>query len=908
MTVTASPRVVPPNLAPCLGAWEAFSYTGVVSLTSVQLEESAEASPFVYEDYNKTLEKCQRFYETGTATIAVVTDGTDMAPAAFKTVQMKRTKRNKSDIFVTVDETSGGIDLATAEVGYSDTRKFTVQVNTTGGIIGLHKLKLRWVADSELPLYNNLQLDEQGEVGRTTVVCDSETACTLAESCKANADAPSCVPGYFPQRSFVENGAFPTSFKVFFSEIPSSEVDSEFATELGDTWGGLCHYFYENSVETWPNVSDDKSRYYMLVTGPRFDTNGSAVDNDPNCPLASDGTGRVWAPGAAYSGANANKSFRGRWGWGMPDGSSNLQDARTVSDFSLTNLDFETKTFEALAPNYFNYGWANFYDWEYRGCSGPPQIAGPCPGALRQDPMLSESVNYIYARLTGPTGQTIEVTYNSVVENSQQLVRFCQTAPVSDYGFSGTPVGWYGLPYIDNWSRPLIRDANNNPISLGYENLTDAQRDQLITYYYNRWLPLFGTATGQADYTQPSLYNLYSSTVLGTGVPGNVNNGNPSAPYYSPFMSRGGRGGTPWNGASTIQTAWERNNYDKVKLSKLYPVPSYPAVGPMFYGAGHIISWGSEYTGWHYTTMCNPSCRGTTTESTSPSGVTGTTPGSCYEGDWRCWDVYMGIEDFCRTQLDPVLQNNGDGVVFWWSPTYSTKLATAQVSETISPAWPGPSGGGNAWWNSTTDINPDLTQWNIDHFPVEITGTNTDANGVLIRLKRNDTDVPVGSRIARWWNVIDNHPTEVKAEIDRLGMSNASITGWLNSFTTNPNTGQKWLVASRQQIYNARNGHRMFIKAYLLDGADPAAGGVSSPTGRLAGVGWYSPSLHRFLKVAWSKFALHYAKAAKQYAETRTYAAEWNEVTAFGGQVAFDAILEQIRLDPLNWIPDVGSM
>lgn len=892
--------MVPANLAPCLGAWEEFSYTGVVSLTSVQLEEAEEASPFVYEDYSKTLEKCQRFYETGTATLAVVTDGTDMSPAAFKTVQMKRTKRNKSDIFITVEEALGGIDVTSATVEYSDARKFTTQVSTVGNVSGLHKLKLRWIADSELPLYNNLQINEQGNIGRTTVVCESETACTLAETCKVNVESPTpaCVPGYFPQRALVQQNPF----KVFISEIPSSEVDSDFATELGNSWGGLCHYFYENSVETWPNVSDDKSRYYMLVTGPRLDTTGAVVDNDPNCPIASDGTGKVWSPGAAYSGATANKSFRGRWGWGIPT-ASNLQDARTVSDFAITNLDFETKTFEALAPNYFNYGWANFYDWEFRGCSGPPQIAGPCPGAIRQDPMLSESVNYIYARLTGPTGQTIDVTYNSVVENSQQMVRFCQTAPASDFGFTGKPVGWYGLPFIDNWSRPLIRDANNNPISLGYENLTDEQRQQLIDYYYNRWLPLFGNETGKADYTQPSLYNLYSDAVLGNGIEGNVNNNNPSAPYYSPYFKK-----TPWAGASSIQTAWQRNNYDKVKLSKMYPVPSYPAIGPLFYGAGHIISWGSEYVGWHFTTMCNPSCRGTTSSTTSPSGVTGTTPGSCYEGGWRCWDGYMSIENFCHTQLDPVLQNNADGVVFWWAPTFSTQLAVATASETISPAWPGPSGGGGAWWNSTSDTNPDLTQWNIDNFPAEITGTNTDVNGVLIRLKRNDPNVPEISRIARWWNIIDNHPTEMKAEIDRLGLSNASITGWLNSFATNPNTGQKWLVPGRQQMFNTRYGQREFIKSYMLDGADPAAGGMASPTGRLAGVGWYSPSLHRFIKVAWSKFALHYAKATKQYAETRTYADEWNEVTAFGGQVAFDAILEQIRLDPVNWIPNVGSM
>ena len=50
------------------------------------------------------------------------------------------------------------------------------------------------------------------------------------------------------------------------------------------------------------------------------------------------------------------------------------------------------------------------------------------------------------------------------------------------------------------------------------------------------------------------------------------------------------------------------------------------------------------------------------------------------------------------------------------------------------------------------------------------------------------------------------------------------------------------------------------------------------------------------------------ANAAKQYVETTTYADEWNVVTAFGGQVAFDAILNEMRDDPSGWQPDLGAM
>ena len=128
--------MIPANLAPCLGAWEEFSYTGVVSLTSVQLEEAEEASPFVYEDYSKTLEKCQRFYETGTATLAVVTDGTDMSPAAFKTVQMKRTKRNRPDIFVKVESTTGplNLDADNGQINLLDNVNITGNLDVTGNV------------------------------------------------------------------------------------------------------------------------------------------------------------------------------------------------------------------------------------------------------------------------------------------------------------------------------------------------------------------------------------------------------------------------------------------------------------------------------------------------------------------------------------------------------------------------------------------------------------------------------------------------------------------------------------------------------------------------------------------------------------------------------------------------------
>lgn len=888
-----------PKLVPCIGTWETFTYRGTVSLANVQLEEGELGNPYAYEDSYKTLEKCQRFYETGEATLTVVTDGNNFSPGAFKMVQMKRTKRNRPDIFITVSETSGAFDTPfDIQAGTVDERKFVIELGVTGSTPGFRKVKAAWIADSELPLYNNIQIAEDGSVGRTTQICGDETACHLAQTCKIVSDTDvgcGIVSGYLPRAELVTPR---NTFSMFFSEIPSAEMDADYETDLGSMWGGLCFFWYENSVEQWPYAfgepggGDPRNNYWIMITGPRFDSLGRPCD--PAGPTASDGTGGVWAPGQNWSTwdeasrLTTNRSFRGRSGWGLPSGpglNTNIQDARTFADYTISNLDFEAKTGEVLLPSYFSTSYSNYWDWEQRGCTGPVQVNGACPGSVRIDPFLEESKDYIYHQLSGTSGENIVVTYRSMVDNLVALARYVQNAPTTDVPLAGKPTGYYGFPYVDLWGQPIVRDASNSPVSVGYETLTPEQRQALKDYSYNRFEPILLAS----DYLQPSLYNLYTKAFLGTGTPGNINNNNPSGAYYSPFFKQ-----SPWGGAAQTQQNWENNNRDKLEVAKRAGKPVYPAISTMLWSAGQTIEQGAEYHGWHYTTMCNPNCTGSGIAATSPSQVVG----NCYE-NWRCWDKILPIQDFIDTQIKPIIDMGADGAVYWWSPSYWQTQSAARTREM------------GDWWTVFTDTNPNITQYDISAFPVSITGPDGR------RWLKSDAQ-PI-SEVARWYHIIDTYPLEMRREIERLGLSgNATLSSWINSFPTLP-AGQshsqafngKIFLSSMQQYYNNRHAIREFFKTYMLDGADPANPSdtrLGSMAGSIAGRGWYAPALHRFIKIAWSKYQLHYANAAKQYVETNTYAADWDTVAAFGGQVAFDTILSEIASDPSGWQPDLGSM
>jgi len=882
-----TPASVPAKNGVCTGEWVNFAYFGVLSLASVQLETGETANEFAYEDHYKTLEKCQRFYETGEASIAVVTDAANNSPGAFKLVQMKRTKRNLPDIFVKVETTTGPFDTPfDIDVATINERKFIIEVGITGSTPGVRKVKATWIADSEIPLYNNIEIAEDGSVGRTTTICQEETACHLAPNCKLNVppeENPGCniVPGYLPQASIT---ASRNNFTMYFSEIPSAEMDSEYEAALGDMWGGLCFFYYENSVEQWPTSygdpggGDPRDNYWIMITGPRYDALGRPCD--PVGPTATDGTGGVWAPGQnwsswnAESAANTNRSFRGRSGWGLPGAgshtSTDIQDTRTFADYTLTNLDFEAKTGEVLTPTSFNNTYSDYWDWAQRGCTGPVQVYGECPGAKRIDPFLEESKDYIYHQLSGTSGENIVVTYRSMVNNLISLARYVQSAPVQDVPLAGLPTGYYGFPNIHLWGMPIVRDAANNPIGVFYNTLTPDQRQALKDYSYNRYEPILLAS----DYLQPSFYNLYTQGFLGDGTAGNTNNNNPAGAYYSPFFKQ-----SPWGWAAQTQQNWEDNNRDKLEISKRAGKPIYPAISILMWSAGESIEMGSEYPGWHFTTMCNPTCTGSGVAATSPSGVVG----NCYEG-WRCWDKVMPIQDFIDTQIKPIVEMGGDGAVYWWSPSYWQTLSAARTQEM------------GDWWTPHTDINPNITQYDISAFPSEITGPDGS------RWKRDDVTVTEISRVARWYWVIDTYPLEMRKEIARLELeSNATLAAWIASYPVLPTQetissvyGGRYFFSSRQQYYNFRHANRQFFIQHLLDGANPADIGdarLGSRAGTTPGFGWYNPALQRFLKIAWSKYQLHFAQAAKQYVETNTNAAEWDVVPAFGDQSAFDAAL-----------------
>jgi hypothetical protein len=253
----------------------------------------------------------------------------------------------------------------------------------------------------------------------------------------------------------------------------------------------------------------------------------------------------------------------------------------------------------------------------------------------------------------------------------------------------------------------------------------------------------------------------------------------------------------------------------------------------------------------------------------------------------------MPIQDFIDTQIKPIIEMGGEGASYWWSPSYWQRQSADSPQEH------------GIWWTAYQDTNPNITQFDINAFPTSITGPDG------TRWVRSDAE-PI-SQIARWYKIIDTYPLLMRQEIARLGLeSNPTISAWISSFPTKPGGvthpvayENKLFFSERQQYFNNRHLVRMFFKNHLLDGADPSNPSdarLGSMAGGGPGEGWYAPALHRFIKVAWSKYQLHYANAAKQYIDTNTYAAEWDVVVAFGGQGAFDALLAEINTSPSTGI------
>ena len=258
----------------------------------MQLEEGEVANTFAYEDAYKTLEKCQRFYETGTNTMTLIHNGSSVLSGVFKNVSMKRTKRISPNITVRAEDFSGAPSTNPPDLNVIrvDDRKFAMSVNVgaTKGATAITRVKVKWIADSELPLYNT-------ENGKTTIICADETACQVAGNCPTNIEV-GC--GITSRAAVTDRTA---SLTRYIAEIPDSTYDATFA---GDNIK-MAHIFRGNVVES------DGSAGYISVTGP-----GSLAEN-----------------------YNLSMVFN-----------TNALDQRSFTDYELFLLDFEIPFISRLTP------------------------------------------------------------------------------------------------------------------------------------------------------------------------------------------------------------------------------------------------------------------------------------------------------------------------------------------------------------------------------------------------------------------------------------------------------------------------------------------------------------------------------------------------------------------------------
>jgi hypothetical protein len=756
----------------------------------------------------------------------------------------------------------------------SNERKFIVKYKSEDNesTVIMKKLNVKWIADSEIPLYNTITLT--GEVGpRTTDICEEETAYSHTSE------------QYLPDPNVCErNRLFASSisttpFQMFFSNIPYKNMDQEYQQELGNMWGGLCFVWNEKAMDQWPYAegepggSDPKNQMWIMITGPRYDTFGRPCD--PIGPTGTDGTGGIWQPtGQTYlplpgddsSRYTTNRSFRGRSGWGLPIAGSltvneNIVDPRTYNDFTITNINSAVTELQnvkqVIHPENILVG------------SPADPINSQYPWGPAGNPTWTDT--QIYHTLSGTSGEVIQVNYSNMVNNIIDLVHYIQTAPTEDVPLARKPTGLYGMPYISLWGQPIMRgDIDTNTYNKVYSALTSDEKEQLKYYSYQRVKSILS----EVDIVQPGYnYSLYTDDFL-YPVSG------AEYEYPSPFFNTTTG---PWNGAEVIEIGNRERIRDQYDIAKLANKPVYPFISHMMFGGGQIIEMGSEYNGFYYTNMCNPDC-------VNAHGVVG----NCYENK-RCWKFNMPIKDFIYQQVKPVKDKELQGFILWWSPTYSQNQSAAATREM------------GVWWSNYTDINPDLTQYNISLFPNQITGPENNR-------------ISIGTH----WD-LDTYAPEIIREINRLRSENSQnpqqieeTNKWINSYPLAPSeetslyeiVNGRVFKRDRQQIYNYVYNIRKFMQHTYLDGADPmdpddsrlsGMSGVSNPTETK---GWHSPALNRLLKVISTKFQLHYVKAAKLWIDTETLdPTEWDVVTAFGGQEQFNSILQDIADDPIEWQP-----
>ena len=145
-----------------------------MSLANVQLERGESATEFISEEYDETLSKCQRFYETGTIKQTALVTGNDREYAFVENVHFVETKRETPTVTTTRVSASGTssptFGAETTNRAYITDRGFlcTTQINNTGKAAGVATLEYNWVADSELPVGWNNQIPpshfEDGQV------------------------------------------------------------------------------------------------------------------------------------------------------------------------------------------------------------------------------------------------------------------------------------------------------------------------------------------------------------------------------------------------------------------------------------------------------------------------------------------------------------------------------------------------------------------------------------------------------------------------------------------------------------------------------------------------------------------------------------------------------------------------
>jgi len=144
----------------CNGVQETFRYSGVVSISQIQLESGDESSDFVVDDSSKTLLECQRNYEVGASEMSILHDGQRRCYGLVDNIPFKSTKYRNPQVCMSEVSYSGTIDAQNLRILNKSSRKFT----TTADIMRRAYLgygsytsgvEYNWVADSEMAISMN---------------------------------------------------------------------------------------------------------------------------------------------------------------------------------------------------------------------------------------------------------------------------------------------------------------------------------------------------------------------------------------------------------------------------------------------------------------------------------------------------------------------------------------------------------------------------------------------------------------------------------------------------------------------------------------------------------------------------------------------------------------------------------